>query len=235
MALQRSNEELCALAREGDRTAQDELIQNNTGFITCIAGYVFSEYGLADKSFGIEFDELVQEGRIGLWRCIEKYDPALGASFLTYAKTSIRNAMMSFVRQHFKRFEIAVTNDYRFSLKRVCFDDVVLGEERFLLAELIADPYEKTPEQIIIEAETLRELCDALRVLEKRDQAFLLYRFGFEDDIEHPLTETAQHFLLSESRAKETEKSAIKNVRRVFFKFSGSGGVEKSEIEYLLG
>lgn len=81
-----SNEELCALAREGNRAAQDELIEKNTGFITGIAGYVFSEYGLADKSYGIEFDELVQEGRIGLWRCIEKYDPALGASFLTYVK-----------------------------------------------------------------------------------------------------------------------------------------------------
>ena len=235
MAPQMSNEQLCALAREGNHAAQEELIQNNIGFITGIAGYVFNEYGLADKSYSIEFDELVQEGRIGLWRCIEKYDPTLGASFLTYAKPSIRNAMMSFVRQHFKRFEIAVTNDCRFSLKRVCFDDVVLGEERFLLAELIADPYEKTPEQIVIEAETLQELYAALRALDKREQAFLLYRFGFEDDAEHPLAETAKHFSLSENRTKATEKSAIQNVRRAFFKFSGSGGIEKSEIEYLLG
>lgn len=230
MAPQMSNEQLCVLAREGNRAAQDELIQKNTGFITEIAGEIFTEYGLADANFGIEFDELLQEGRIGLWRCIEKYDPTLGASFLTYAKPSIRNAMIDLVRQHFGQFEIEAMNDYRLPLKRVYLDDVIWGEDRFLLAELIADPYEKTPEQIVIEAETMQDIYEALNALEKRERVFLLYRFGFEDDIEHPLTETARHFLLSENRAKATETSAIQNVRRAFFKFSGSGGIEKSEV-----
>ena len=36
---------------------------------------------------------------------------------------------------------------------------------------------------------------------------------GFEDDMEHPLNETAKHFHLSESRARSTETLALDNVR----------------------
>ena len=38
------------------------------------------------------------------------------------------------------------------------------------------------------------------------------YRFGFEDDMEHPLNETAKHFHLSESRARSTEALVLDNV-----------------------
>ena len=41
---------------------------------------------------------------------------------------------------------------------------------------------------------------------------YLRYRFGFDDDVEHPLTETAKHFHLSESRARKTEVQALDDV-----------------------
>jgi DNA-directed RNA polymerase sigma subunit (sigma70/sigma32) len=31
------------------------------------------------------YEEVVQEGRIGLWRALLRYDPARGAAFSTYA------------------------------------------------------------------------------------------------------------------------------------------------------
>ena len=39
---------------------------------------------------GIDYADLVQEGRIGLWLAIIHYDPALGYAFSTYAWTAIR-------------------------------------------------------------------------------------------------------------------------------------------------
>ena len=56
------------------------------------------------------------------------------------------------------------------------------------------------------------ELHAALDAISNREREYLLYRFGFEDNIEHPLTETAEHFFLSESRAKSTERLALDNV-----------------------
>jgi RNA polymerase primary sigma factor len=39
---------------------------------------------------GIDYANLVQEGRIGVWLAILHYDPALGYAFSTYAWAAIR-------------------------------------------------------------------------------------------------------------------------------------------------
>ncbi len=39
---------------------------------------------------GVQFDEVVQEGNLGLLRAVEKYDPAAGTRFATYAIWWIR-------------------------------------------------------------------------------------------------------------------------------------------------
>lgn len=49
-------------------------------------------------------------------------------------------------------------------------------------------------------------------MIENREEQYLRYRFGFDDDTEYSLTETAMHFHLSESRAKSTEALALDNV-----------------------
>ena len=222
MVPQTTNEQLCALAQQGSADAQNELIEKNLGFINEIASEVYSEQGLASGILGITFDDLIQEGRIGLWKCIEKFDPALGARFLTYAKQSNRNAMMDLVRAQFGQTEIELANDDKIPLKRIYLDDInYYGDDGLLQIELIADPYAKTPEQIVIEAETMQDLYAALRAIGKRYRVYLLYRYGFDDGDVHPLTETAKHFLLSKSRARITEKTALKNVRNEFFGLSG--------------
>lgn len=58
------------------------------------------------------------------------------------------------------------------------------------------------PAQIYVAKETHEELHAALDAISNREREYLLYRFGFEDNIEHPLTETAEHFFLSESRVQ---------------------------------
>ena len=75
----------------------------------------------------------------------------------------------------------------------------------------IADSRVQNPEQIYIAKETHEEIHTALEMIEAREKAYLWYRFGFADDILHPLNETADHFHLSESRAKSTEKLALDN------------------------
>lgn len=58
------------------------------------------------------------------------------------------------------------------------------------------------PARIYITKETHEELHAALDAISKREREYLLYRFGFGDDREHPFTETAEHFFLSEKRSE---------------------------------
>ncbi len=48
---------------------------------------------------GLESDDLIQEGLIGLFRAIESYDERHEATFATYAITCINNGMLSAVKQ----------------------------------------------------------------------------------------------------------------------------------------
>ena len=196
-----TNEQLCLLAQNGDADAVEKLVNKNAGFVRKIAKEINSKYGNA------EIDDLVQEGELALWKCIDKFDETSGANFLTFAKYAIKSAMTDLVRK-------SISSD---RLPRISFDDYILDEERLLLSELISDSYSKSPEQIFFEVETIRNLYSALGKLEARERTYLLYRFGFEEGKEHTVADTALHFSLSESRARATEKAAISKMRKLMF------------------
>jgi RNA polymerase sigma factor (sigma-70 family) len=48
---------------------------------------------------GVPEDDLLQEGRIALWRAIERYDPRRGAAFSTYASVAIARAVWQATQQ----------------------------------------------------------------------------------------------------------------------------------------
>lgn len=200
-----TNEQLCALAKQGDADAQNLLIENNLRFIKKTAYEVWNAQAELNRSLQISLDNLVQEGSLGLFGCIESYNPGSGNLFLTYVAPAIRNAMIDYIRSQNVSFEAKHLNDI------VSLDDLAKDEVRSK-HNFIADPTKQTPEQIYLAQERIDDLHHALYMIEDREEQYLRYRFGFDDDIEHPLTETARHFNLSESRAKKAEALALDNV-----------------------
>ena len=209
----KTNEQLCVLAQRGDAQAQEQLVQNNLGYIQKVANELYQSVGLGNSELGIDHDDLIQEGSIGLLRAISLYDPDKNIKFLTYAGQAIRNAMMDLISAAFATFEQRLqSKEDGFPMERVNLDDLLPGEDSMQRSELIADPYAAEPEKIMIEEENRREMYEGLSRISARDREYLLYRFGFEDDVEHPLIGTALHFHLSESRAKSTEALALDNL-----------------------
>lgn len=200
-----SNEQLCIAALDGDTEARNALVENNLRFIKRTAYEMWSAQRELNAALGIEINDLVQEGSLGLLDCIPGYDPDTGNKFLTYAAPAIRNAMVDYIRRWNPTFEAKNLGSI------VRLDDVVKDENKGR-HEFIADSRVKNPEQIYIAKETHEEIHTALQQIDRRERAYLWYRFGFEDDIYHPLNETAKHFHLSESRARSTEALALDNV-----------------------
>ena len=208
-----SNEQLCLRAQKGDDAARDLLLENNLGFIRKTANELYQSMALAETELAIDRDDLEQEGCIGILNAICSFDASRGSKFLTYAAPSIRNAMMDLIRAGFSQFEQQVADDKNgLGFRFVRLDEILSDEERLQRIEAIADPLAKSPERIVTEQETYRELYDALDKLSPREQTYLLYRYGFTDGMEHPLIGTAMHFHLSESRAKRTEETAMDNL-----------------------
>ena len=198
-----TNEQLCALAKRGDADAQNLLIENNLRFIKKTAYEVWSAQAELNRSLQISLDDLVQEGSLGLFGCIDSYNPDSGNLFLTYAASAIRNAMIDYIRSQNVSFEAKNLNNI-ISLDELAKDEVQ-SKHNF-----IADPTKQTPEQIYLAQERHDDIHRALEMIEAREERYLRYRF--DDDTEHPLAETAKHFNLSVSRAKKTEAQALDNV-----------------------
>ena len=196
------SERLCALAQAGDDAAREQLLERNMGLVRKLALELHRQTGESV----LDVEDLVQEGCIGLLSAVDQYDAGKGASFLTYAAPAIRNAMTDCVRAAISQFERRMTGD---GLQRVYLDDVLSEDERMLRIEAIADPNTQTPEQVILRREQLTELYTGLGSLTAREQAWLLYRYGFTDGAEHPLTAAARHFHLSENRARALDAQAI--------------------------
>src|SRR5699024_10453695 len=203
----RSNERLCELAQAGDTAARDILLENNLGFIRKIALEQYRSMGLDENDIGIDLDDLVQEGSIGLLNAIPLFDTGRGMKFLTYAAPAIRNAMTDCIRAALAQFEQRMEDTKDCSgFQIVYLDDVLSEDERMLRIEAITDPHTQTPEQIYSQKEQLTELYAALDKLTAREQTYLLYRYGFTDGIEHPLIGAALHFHLSRSEERRVGK-----------------------------
>ncbi len=215
-----TNERLCALAQKSDETALELLVEKNMGFIVQTADLVYQSSSLEGSDLNIDADDLVQEGSIGLLRAVDGFDPVRKLKFLTYAAPAIKNAMLDLVHTAQMSFEHRMTTAKikdgvkGLGLERVYLDEILPGDERLLRIEAIADPYALPPEQVFIKAETLWELYAALDKLEPREQTYLLYRFGFTDDIEHTLIGAAIHFHLSENRTKLLENRSLDTLRK---------------------
>ena len=208
-----TNERLCTLAQKGDEAAREILVEKNMGFIVQTADLIYRSASLEGSDLNIDVDDLVQEGSIGLLRAVDGFDPARKIKFLTYAAPFIRNAMTDLVRDAFSRYEQRMVDcENGLGLQKVRLDEVLPGDERLLRMEAVADIAAKSPEQVYEERETLRELYEGLGQISEREQAYLLYRHGFADDVGHTLIGTAIHFHLSENRAKKLEDAAMDNL-----------------------
>jgi RNA polymerase primary sigma factor len=89
-ALTATEEALFQRVSQGDELAEQELLRSNLPLVRRIA----SQY----KTPGADFDDLVQEGSVGLLRAIRKFEPSRGFRFSTHAHWWIRQAISRFVK-----------------------------------------------------------------------------------------------------------------------------------------
>lgn len=210
-----TNEQLCALAQAGDEQAVSLLIKANLPFIRKVANQI-AENPVRQEHLcacGVGFDDLVQAGSIGLWRAIDSYDFSSGIKFLTYAASAVRRAMSDLIRQYSRDTVWQLRNDKAHAWKIIYLDEDLDDAGEDTVECLIASPNVKSPERIYIERETAAELHEAMDALPDRENVYVQYRFGFANGKDHLLTETAQYFHLTESRAKSVEHSALKLLR----------------------
>jgi RNA polymerase primary sigma factor len=81
----------CIRRRRSGKTPND-LVECNLGFVVTIA----AEY----RGLGLPFEDLINEGNLGLIEAAHRYDPSRGVRFITYAVWWIRKAILKAIADH---------------------------------------------------------------------------------------------------------------------------------------
>jgi RNA polymerase primary sigma factor len=78
--------------KNGDRAALNELIESNLSFVVKVS----IEY----RNLGLPFEDLLNEGNIGLIEAAHRYDASKGTKFITYAIWWIRKSILKALSEH---------------------------------------------------------------------------------------------------------------------------------------
>jgi RNA polymerase primary sigma factor len=77
--------DLARRSRAGDASSRARLIEKNLRLVVSVA----KRY----RGMGLPFEDLIQEGNLGLIKAVERFDPEMGNRFSTYATWWIRQAI----------------------------------------------------------------------------------------------------------------------------------------------
>ena len=195
-----SDENLCRLAQQGDRNAEEQVVVRYFGLVKACA----RPYFLA----GGDGEDLIQEGMLGLLTAIRSFEGGRDASFRTFAEICIRSRLYSAVRaaQGSKHSPL----NHSVSFEPPLFD----GTSAHLFSS------EESPEDVVIGREELRERLDALKgQLSGFEAEILSYYLGGLS-----CAEIASQV----GRSTKSVDNAVQRIRRKVARQLSSGDLSKS-------
>jgi len=154
---------LAGYAHQGDRQAFSVLLFRYMPYIRKKAGQLVR--------FGCEYDDLLQEGMIGLMNAVRAYNPVKGV-FQAFALKCISHKMLSAVKKMPAKADLSL-DDCQLA------DD--FGQEGQSLSDFIASPFAQDPEFTAIQNESVSCILQRIQSLLSKFECevLILYLNGF--------------------------------------------------------
>lgn len=194
-----SNDEeefLLGRLQTGDQAVRGVLIERNLRLVVYIARKF--------DNTGINIEDLVSIGTIGLIKAVNTFDPGKKIKLATYASKCIENEILMYLRRnHRLRSEVSFDEPLNIDWdgNELLLSDV-LGTENDII-------YRKIEEQV--DKALLRK---AMNKLSGRERRITELRFGLRDGVERTQKEVADLLGISQSYISRLEKRIIKRLRK---------------------
>lgn len=179
----------------GDEKAKDKLIEHNLRLVVFLA----KKY----ENTGVDLEDLVSIGTIGLIKGISTYKPDKNIKLATYASRCIDNEILMFLRKNKRRrTEISLEDNLSYDSEgnELRLEDI-LGTE----ADIVTKGIEEETEKNLLHNEIIR--------LNDRDKLIMTLRYGLFNHEEMTQKEVAEYLGISQSYISRIEKKIIKKIR----------------------
>jgi RNA polymerase primary sigma factor len=197
--------------QRGDPAAKDELVIANLGLVRALA----RRY----RGSGMPFEDLVQEGSVGLIRAAEKFDHRRGVKFSTYAAWWIRGAMRDAIgRSSLIRVPAGADPELaavRRAAQPVASLDAPIGEAMTPLGELVADPGAVDPAERAIEHAAQDGVVALLALLPHQHREVLVRHYGVDGFRAESHREIGRSLGVGEERSRQIERDSLHRLRSI--------------------
>lgn len=202
--LSKEEEKVCfSRAKQGDSEAENILVEHNLRLVA----HIVKKY----KNTMYDTDELISVGSFGLLKAIRSYDEKSGNNFSTYASKCITNEILMMIRSDKKRI-----NDL--------YLDTEISKDKdgngITLNEILMTNSNEFEDQVANKAALDDVVAVMKKVLSKREQMVIEFRFGLCGKTPLSQSEVADILNISRSYVSRIESHAIEAIKYYYLNLS---------------
>lgn len=183
-------------AQQGDQKALERVVESNLGLVRHVVGKW--------ESRGGDWEDLFQVGCIGLCKAVQRFDPAFGVQFSTYAVPLILGEIKQFLRDDgpIKVSRTLKTLAYQVQQLRETYREKT-GEEPTI--GMLAEELEVDPAEITLSMEAMEPIQSLYRRAENGEEYCLLDCLGEQDESEQMVDRLCLSQILGQLTVRERQ------------------------------
>ncbi len=208
--------DLARKIKKGDEKALHKLIQHNLKIVVTIAN--------KNRGRGINVDDLIQEGNIGLLNAAHRFDPDVNVRFASFAATRVLKSMNALIDTCGRIVRIPVNQEYQRylairdgkevdNIRSVKIDDLLSDDSNTTKADILlsVDPTIDDDHNVEFFRKKVNKLLSKLK---DRDLRIIKLYYGLDTGIEVPTREIAKQVGLTQVRVCQILNAARKTLKK---------------------